>query len=90
MGLESIDFSNILFSGNDCCRPLMRFNLLLQKPCDCSDFLPKMSGDMFQYNTCMGHDERKPVFGVSAKRDSNQSTQLQTLARKLKFCVKQA
>ena len=66
MGLESIDFSNILFSGNDCCRPLMRFNLLLQKPCDCSDFsLKNFYEDMFQYN--MGRDARKPVFGVSDK-----------------------
>ena len=28
---------------------------------------------------------RKPVFGVSTKRDSNQSPQLQRLARKMKF-----
>ena len=38
----------------------------------------------------MGRTVRKPVFGVSTKQDPNQSPQLQALARKLKFLVKQA
>ena len=33
----------------------------------------------------MGLVARKPVFGVSTKRDSNQSPHLQRLARKLRF-----
>ena len=37
------------------------------------------------YHTCMGLVARKPVFGFTTKRVSNQSPQLQRLVRKLKF-----
>ena len=46
----------------------------------CKKSLPIWTNDY-----CMGRDVRIPVFGISKKKDSNQPTQLQRLARKLKF-----
>ena len=41
--------------------------------------------EVYPYNMSM--DAMKPVLEVSEKGDSNQSPQLQRLARKLEFCL---